>query len=57
MPYRNDDTGHVLVLVGIDDESVFVNDPEYAESPLRVPIGDFDLAWLEHNEKYAVIAL
>lgn len=28
---------------------------EYAEAPIRVLRGDFDLAWLEHDEKYAVI--
>jgi len=55
LPYRNDDTAHAIVLVGVDDQSFYVDDPEFAESPLTVPFGDFDLAWLEHDEMYAVL--
>lgn len=55
LPYRDDDTAHAIVLVGMDDNNFYVDDPEFAESPLRVPLGDFDLAWLEHDEMYAVL--
>ena len=55
LPYRNDDASHAVVLVGFDDQYIYVDDPEYDNSPLRVLMGDFDLAWLYHDEKYAVI--
>ncbi len=55
LPYRSDNTDHAVVVVGMDKQNVYVNDPESAEAPIRVSRGDFDLAWLEHDEKYAVI--
>ena len=54
LPYRDDDTAHAIVLVGMDDDNCYVNDPEFIESPLPVSLGDFDLAWLERDEMYAV---
>jgi len=55
LPYRNDDTAHAIVIVGFDEQNLFVDDPEYDVSPVSVSAGDFDFAWLEHDEKYAVI--
>jgi len=55
LQYRNDNTDHALVLIGIDDKYVYVNDPEFVESPYRELIGNFDLAWLERDEMYAVL--
>jgi ABC-type bacteriocin/lantibiotic exporter with double-glycine peptidase domain len=55
LPYRTDNTDHAVVLVGMDEQSVYINDPETTVSPLRVSLGDFDLAWLERDEMYAVI--
>ena len=48
-------SGHVVVVVGIDAQHLLVNDPEFASAPLRVKFGDFDLAWLEQGEYYAVL--
>jgi hypothetical protein len=42
-------------VVGFDNEIFLLHDPEYVNSPVSVSAGDFDLAWLEHDEKYAVI--
>ena len=47
---------HAVVIVGMDARSVYLNDPAFSRAPLRVPIGDFDLAWLERDEMFAVIA-
>lgn len=46
---------HALVVVGMAGNQVFVNDPGFAQAPLAVPMGDFDLAWLEMDEEFAVI--
>lgn len=48
-------TRHVVVVVGMDSEYVYLNDPAFANAPVRVPIGDFDLAWLQRDERYAVL--
>lgn len=56
LPYRNDATDHAIVVVGLDDQNVYINDPEFIKSPISVPRGDFNLAWLEHDEMYAVLS-
>ncbi len=55
LPYWNESANHALVVVGLDEDHVYVHDPEFPIAPLQVSIGDFDLAWLEHDEMYAVI--
>ena len=37
--------------------TIYVHDPAVVTHPLRVGIGDFDLAWLERDEEYAVLTL
>jgi len=51
------DTLHAIVLVGYDETHVYANDPHFALSPQVIPIGDFDLAWLEMGNRYIVIEL
>lgn len=55
--WRKDTLQHAVVVVGMDSNSVYLNDPGFHESPIQVPIGDFDLAWLEQDERYAVLML
>lgn len=55
--YWSVDTFHVVVLIGIDEESVYLNDPYFEAAPQRVSIGEFLLAWLEQDYYYAVIGL
>ncbi|MEM7531209.1 MAG: C39 family peptidase [Chloroflexota bacterium] len=47
---------HVLVVVGMDAQNILANDPEFPDAPIAIPLGDFDLAWLEQNEPYAVLS-
>ena len=49
-------TQHAVVVVGMADDRVFVNDPGFAQAPLAVSMGDFDLAWLAQGEAYAAIS-
>ncbi|MEK7442691.1 MAG: C39 family peptidase [Chloroflexota bacterium] len=55
LPYWSEDTGHALLVVGLDDDSVYVNDPAFPDAPIQISRGDFDLAWLEFDELYAVL--
>lgn len=47
---------HAVLVVGMDEEHVYLNDPEWPEAPLCVTIGDFDLAWLARGERYALLS-
>ena len=55
LPYWNESTGHAVVVVGIDEQNVYLNDPAFADAPKAVLHGDFLLAWMEVEEYYAVI--
>ena len=55
LPYHDEPNSHAVVVVGIDEEYVYLHDPFLPTAPIRVTVGDFDLAWLEHDESYAVI--
>ncbi|MEM7538304.1 MAG: hypothetical protein AAF639_39415 [Chloroflexota bacterium] len=57
MPHWNGvDLWHAVVVVGISQTHVYVNDPDEVNAPTPIPIGDFDLAWLAQNERYAVLS-
>jgi uncharacterized protein YvpB len=55
LPHWTYATDHALLLVGYDEEQVYVNDPGHDEAPIAVPRGDFELAWLEKDYYYALI--
>ncbi len=50
-------TLHAVLVVGMDSEQIYLNDRALPEGPISVPIGDFDLAWLAQDERYAVLML
>jgi hypothetical protein len=55
LPYWDQVTNHAIVVVGLDDEFVYVHDPAFAVAPIQVSHGDFELAWQEWDEFYAVL--
>jgi uncharacterized protein YvpB len=57
LPYTAEQTNHALVVLGMDENYVYVNDPAFRVAPIPVPLGDFELAWLERDEYYVVLAL
>ncbi len=57
LPYwQGMDLYHSVVLVGYDDKHLYLNDPNFENVPLSVLVGDFELAWLEMNYRYAVLS-
>ena len=48
---------HALVVVGIEDQVVLVNDPFFAEAPKRVPVAEFLAAWGAYGQFTIVISL
>ena len=58
LPYwRSEDLLHAVVVVGLDDHAVYLNDPAFPNAPAQTTRGDFDLAWLERDEFYSVISI
>lgn len=54
LSYWSEDTGHAVVLVGLTQDAVLLNDPAFAQAPQRVAIDEFLLAWLDFDYDYAV---
>ncbi len=55
LPYWQENISHAVVVIGLDDNDIYLNDPEFATAPRQVSRGAFDLAWLARDEYYAVI--
>lgn len=55
LPYWRTDTDHAVVIVGVDDDSVYANDPYFAEAPQRIPRSSFELSMLHFDLRCAVI--
>lgn len=54
LSYWHEATNHAVVIIGMDDEFVWVNDPGF-DAPITIPILEFDLAWLAMNEYFAIL--
>jgi len=55
LPYWDKDTPHALVVVGIETDIIYVNDPAFENAPIAMAIGDFVLAWDEFGNQYAIV--
>ncbi|MCL4304065.1 MAG: C39 family peptidase [Anaerolineae bacterium] len=55
LPYWRETTGHAMVVVGFDEDLIYLNDPAFADAPQIIPVSEFDLAWLELDQFYVII--
>ncbi len=56
LPYWSEATFHAVVVVGMDNDYVYINDPAFDHAPQSVTWGDFDLAWIARGYYYATIS-
>ena len=56
LTYWDRETAHAVVVIGIDDDTVTVNDPAFSASSQRVPRNEFLLAWSDFDYLYALIS-
>lgn len=57
LPYWSTDTDHVVVVVGLDDQVVYLNDPYFAAAPQQVPLPLFELARLRFDQRCAILGI
>lgn len=53
--WRGQDFKHAVVVVGLDDEIIYLMDPALDSGPTPTPIGDFQLAWDEMDNFYVTL--
>ncbi len=57
LSFWNQATAHAVVVVGIEDDSIYVNDPAWAQAPKEISVAEFELAWLDLDQFFAIIEL
>ena len=55
--YWNEQTNHAVVVVGMEENQIYLNDPEFDSAPQLISMDEFLLAWEEKDYLYAVIGL
>jgi uncharacterized protein YvpB len=55
LPYWSADVQHAVLVVGYDDQYVYLHDPVFGAAPQLVTWGDFFLAWSEFDYRCACI--
>ena len=55
--YWPESTNHAVVVIGIEDERIYLNDPFFQAAPQILSLNEFLPAWIEQKQLYAVIGL
>lgn len=55
LDYWDANVFHAAVVVGIDEQAVYLNDPEFESAPQACAIDTFIAAWIEHEQMVATI--
>lgn len=55
LPHWGYATDHAVVVVGMEDQLVFIHDPAFAAAPIAIPLTAFELAWMDFDYRYAVL--
>lgn len=55
LSYWDENIDHAMVVVGLDSRYIYLNDPAFSTAPMQIEQNEFDLAWLDWDEKYAVV--
>jgi ABC-type bacteriocin/lantibiotic exporter with double-glycine peptidase domain len=57
LPYWKIDTDHAVVVLGIDEESVYLDDPYFDQAPQQISRSSFELSMIRFDYRCAVLAL
>jgi hypothetical protein len=56
LPYWEADVPHAIVVVAVEPDAVFLDDPTFEDAPIPIPVNDFTLAWDEFGNQWACIS-
>lgn len=52
LSYWSYSTDHAVVVVGFDEQNIYVNDPAFPNYPIPIPVNQFELAWMGFDYRY-----
>ncbi|MBI4670212.1 MAG: hypothetical protein HY741_00910 [Chloroflexi bacterium] len=55
LSYWNAASYHAVVVIGIEGNRIFINDPAFADAPKKISVDEFMLAWIGLEQFYALI--
>jgi predicted double-glycine peptidase len=55
LPYWSRRSAHTVVVIGVEESTVWVLDPAFEQAPIAVPVGDFGLACDAMDNRVVVI--
>lgn len=55
--WDHQETIHAVVVTGIEQDRVYLNDPAFDNAPQEIALIEFEAAWIEEKELYGAIAL
>jgi len=57
LPYWDEATAHAVVIVGLEGDQILLNDPAFRDAPKIIRASEFELAWIDLDQFYALIQL
>lgn len=55
LSYWTESVDHVVVVIGLDDQHIYLHDPAFGQGPQPVPLVEFELAQLGFDNLCAVV--
>lgn len=57
LSYWNEQTGHAVIVLALEDKQIYLGDPRFPDAPKVISLTEFEAAWIEQDQIYAVIGL
>lgn len=57
LSYWTSETGHAVVLIGLDNEVAHLHDPAIAEPDKAISYVELEMAWIEQDQLYGVLVI
>lgn len=55
LSYWTSETGHAVVLIGLDNDVAHLHDPALDEPDKAIPFIELEMAWIEQDQLYALV--
>jgi len=55
LDYWQNDYPHAIVVVGYDEDFIYINDPYFDDAPQKTKVDKFQLAWRKTKNRLAII--